>query len=565
MSNLAEPPVAVQAVARRRRRVSIIWILPLVAVAIGAWLVWDTLSKQGPTIQVTFDTAEGLQAGQSQLKFKDIVFGTVKRLDLSPDHNHVIVTIDTTRQAEPLLTHGTVFWVVKPRLFAGAISGLQTLFSGSYVGMLPAAKPGRAQQDFTGREDPPILATHVPGRIFYLKARRLGSLSLGSPIFYRGLDVGQVLGWDIADMAEYVTIHAFVRAPYDTYVHDNTRFWNASGLSVKLAGTGVKIEVELLRALLLGGIAFATPSTETQIAAASLEDHVFPLFVDADSAEAASYTTQIPVISYFPGSVSGLGPGSAVTIHGLVVGHVTDVRLVYDKQTDAVLAPVRFDVEPERVLGVGVRVFKTQAEAVAALLQKGLRATVQSASLITGQQQVALDFLPDAPPAKLAMEGEYFVLPTAPGGGFAGLQASANDLLDKVNTIPFDQIGKNLDSILKSVNELANGPQMREALTKLAATLATADTFTHNLNSGTAPAFKQLPQMAAQLQKTVTSANKLLVSLDSGYGNNTRFNRDMERLLAQANDAVASVRALADLLARHPEALIKGRPGGGTE
>ena len=134
-----------------------IWIIPLVAVAIGAWLVWDTLSKQGPTITVTFDTAEGLQAGQSQLKFKDIVFGTVKRLDLSPDHNHVIVTIDTTRQAEPLLTHGTVFWVVKPRLFAGAISGLQTLFSGSYVGMLPGAKPGKAQHDFTGREDPPIL------------------------------------------------------------------------------------------------------------------------------------------------------------------------------------------------------------------------------------------------------------------------------------------------------------------------------------------------------------------------------------------------------------------------
>ncbi len=143
MSNLAEPPVVVQAVARRRRRVSVIWILPLVAVAIGAWLVWDTLSKQGPTIRVTFDTAEGLQAGQSQLKFKDIVFGTVKRLDLSPDHTHVIVTIDTTRQAEPLLTHKTVFWVVKPRLFAGAISGLQTLFSGSYVGMLPGATAGQ--------------------------------------------------------------------------------------------------------------------------------------------------------------------------------------------------------------------------------------------------------------------------------------------------------------------------------------------------------------------------------------------------------------------------------------
>ncbi len=366
-------------------------------------------------------------------------------------------------------------------------------------------------------------------------------------------------------MAKYVTIHAFVRAPYDTYVHDSTRFWNASGLSIKLAGTGLKVEVESLHAVLLGGIAFATPETERRVAAASLEDHVFPLFADQETADAASYTTKIPVVSYFPGSVSGLGPGSPVTIHGLVVGHVTDVRLTYDRAKDAVLAPVRFEVEPERVLGVGVRMFKNPAEAVDALLQKGLRATVQSASLITGQQQVALDFVPDAPPAKLAMEGDDFVLPTAPGGGFAGLQASANDLLDKVNTIPFDQIGKNLDAILKSVNDLASGPQMREALSKLAATLATADAFTRNLNSGTAPAFKQLPQMAAQLQKTVTNANKLLVSLDSGYGDNTRFNRDMERLLAQANDAVASIRALADLLARHPEALIKGRPAGGVE
>jgi paraquat-inducible protein B len=565
MSNLAEPPAIVHAATRRSRRVSVIWIIPLVAVAIGAWLAWDTWSKQGPTITVTFDTAEGLQAGQSQLKFKDIVFGTVKSLELSPDHNHVVVTIDTTRQAEPLLTHKTVFWVVKPRLFAGAISGLQTLFSGSYVGMLPGATAGQAQRKFVGREDPPILEAHIPGRIFYLKASRLGSISLGSPIFYRGLGVGEVLGWDIADMAKYVTIHAFVRAPYDTYVHDSTRFWNASGLSIKLAGTGLKVEVESLRAVLLGGIAFATPETERRVAAASLEDHVFPLFADQETADAASYTTKIPVVSYFPGSVSGLGPGSPVTIHGLVVGHVTDVRLTYDRAKDAVLAPVRFEVEPERVLGVGVRMFKNPAEAVDALLQKGLRATVQSASLITGQQQVALDFVPDAPPAKLAMEGDDFVLPTAPGGGFAGLQASANDLLDKVNTIPFDQIGKNLDAILKSVNDLASGPQMREALSKLAATLATADAFTRNLNSGTAPAFKQLPQMAAQLQKTVTNANKLLVSLDSGYGDNTRFNRDMERLLAQANDAVASIRALADLLARHPEALIKGRPAGGVE
>ncbi|MGH7065283.1 MAG: intermembrane transport protein PqiB [Stellaceae bacterium] len=565
MTNLAEPPMLVHATTRRSRRVSVIWIIPLVAIAIGAWLAWDTWSKEGPTITIAFNTAEGLQAGQSQLKFKDIVFGTVKSLALSPDHSHVVVTIATTRQAEPLLTHKTVFWVVKPRLFAGAVSGLETLLSGSYVGMLPGASAGTAERDFTGREDPPILSEHVPGHVFFLKAKRLGSMSLGSPIFYRDLSVGEVLGWDIADMADYVTIHAFVRAPYDGYVHDGTRFWNASGLSVKLAGTGLDIQMESLRALILGGIAFDTTQGEAHGRPVSAENHVFPLFADRDTATAASYTRKIQVVSYFPGSVSGLGPGSPVTMHGLVVGHVSDVRLVYDKEKDMVLAPVRYDVEPERVVGVGVQVYKSEAEAVNGLLQRGLRATLQSANLITGQQQVALDFLPNEPAVKLAEEDGAFVLPTAAAGGFAGLQASANDLLDKVNTIPFDQIGKNLDGILKSVNALASGPETRAALTRLAATVATAEQVMKHVDAGTAPALKRLPDMASQLQKTVTNANKLLISLDSGYGDNTKFNRDLGRLMVQLNDAVTSIRSLADLLARHPEALVKGRPASGVE
>src|SRR6266851_3099413 len=170
MSNLSEPPALARASTRRSRRVSIIWVIPLVAVAIGAYLAWDTLSKEGPTIKISFDSGEGLQAGQSQLKFKDIVFGTVKSLELAPDNTRVVVTVATTHEAKPLL-------------------------------------------EFVGHEDPPILQANVPGHAFLLKATRLGSISLGSPVFYRDLDVGQVLGWDIADMAEYVTIRAFVRAP----------------------------------------------------------------------------------------------------------------------------------------------------------------------------------------------------------------------------------------------------------------------------------------------------------------------------------------------------------------
>ena len=559
MSDVLEQRAAVpRATTRRSRRISAIWIIPLVAVAIGAWLAWDTWSKQGPTIKISFDSGEGLQAGQSQLKFRDIVFGTVKSLELAPDHTHVVVTVATTHEAKPLLTDQTVFWVVKPRLFAGNVSGLETLLSGSYIGMMPGKAGGKVQHKFVGQEDPPILQENIPGHTFLLKAERLGSISVGSPVFFRDLSVGEVLGWDIADMAEYVTIRAFVRAPYDSYVHDETRFWNASGVSVKLAGAGVEVQMESLKALLLGGIAFDTPEAEIHTAATA-ENHVFPLFRDRDRAEAASYTRKIPLVSYFPGSVSGLARGSEVTMHGLVIGRVTDVRLAYDADKDIVVAPVRYEVEPERVVGVGVRVYKTDAESVEALLKAGLRASLQSASLITGQQVVALDFVTDAPPATLTKEGEDFVLPTTEGGGFAGLASSANDLLNKVSTIPFDQIGKSLGGILKSVNDATQGPQLKKALTDLSAMIASAQAMMQRLDT------KQLPQLTADLEKTLTSANKLVLSLDSGYGDNTKFNRDLDRLMAQTTDAVRSIRALTDLLARHPEALIKGRQEGTVE
>jgi len=252
-------------------------------------------------------------------------------------------------------------------------------------------------------------------------------------------------------------------------------------------------------------------------------------------------------------------------MHGLKVGEVTDVRLSYDAAKDAIVAPVRFEVEPERVIGVGKRVFKTDAEAVDALLKKGLRASLQSTSLITGQQMVTLEFVPDATPAEVSMDGPDYVVPATEGGGFAGLTASATELLNKVNTMPFDQIGKNLDGILKSVNDVAQGPQMKKALNELAGMIASAQNMVQNLNSGLSPAAKQLPEVTAGLQKTLANANKLVLSLDNGYGDNTKFNRDIDRLLAQANDALRSIRALADLLARHPEALIKGRSAGGVE
>jgi paraquat-inducible protein B len=552
----AEPEFP-RAVARRSRRISIIWLLPIVALLIGAWLAWDTLSKQGPTITVQFDSAEGLQAGQSQLKYKDIVFGTVKKLELTPDNWHVIVTIDTTREAEPLLTDKTVFWVVKPRLFAGTISGLSTVLSGSYVGLVPG-EGGAKKHAFMGQEDPPLLEAHIPGRVFQLKSARIGSISVGSPLFYRDIAVGEVLGWDVAHMAESVTIRAFIRAPYDAYVRDETRFWNASGLAIKLGSEGIQLQVESLRALLFGGIAFDTEEADAASPEA-VENHEFPLFADRDMAKSASYTRAVAGVSYFSESVGGLAAGSDVTMHGMKVGEVTDVRLV-PNPAKGVVALVRYKVQPERVVGIGQRIYKTDEEAVAAMLDKGLRARLESANLLTGQQVVALDFVVDAPHAAVVMEGADFVIPTAEGGGFSGLAASATAVLSKVNTIPFAEIGTNLNGILGSVNKATEGPELRAAIENLAATLAAAHDLVEKIDGGASPAMKQLPQIAASLHTALGSVNKLALSVDDGYGDDTKFHRDLDRLLVQTDEAVRAINGLADLLSRHPEALIKGRP-----
>jgi paraquat-inducible protein B len=559
MTDDAQKPVGLVAV-RKGRRFSIIWTIPIVALAIGAFLAWNTVRKQGPTIVITFDDAEGLQIGQSQLKFKDITLGTVKSLEFTEDRRHVVISIATTAQAEQFLTKGTIFWVVKPRLFAGNISGFNTLLSGSYIGMLPGPATDPPERAYLGHEEPPVLEAVVPGRTFLLKTEQIGSVSLGSPVFYRGLSVGEVLGWDIGDLAKDVTIHAFVRSPYDSYVRDQTRFWNASGVSVKLSGGGVDVQVESLRAILLGAVAFETPDTapSSEVAAA---DHEFPLFPNQDAERNASYSRKIPLLVYFPSSVRGLTPGSDVVIRGLKVGRVTDVRLSFDVAKGEVLAPVRLEIEPERVVGIGRQLVQNEAVMVQMLVDKGLRASLQSGNLITGEMLISLDVVPDAPPAKVTFEAGAFLFPTSSSGGLAGLQVSAGELLRNVNAIPFGSIGESVNVLVGNMSKLTGAPQLQQSLTSLAATLAEAQSVMKNLDTQMGPTLKQLPEIAASLQVTLKQSSLLMRSVGSGYGDNTQFHRDLDRLMAQLSDAVRSFQALADLLTQHPEALVRGRTG----
>ena len=563
MTDYIEPANVPTAGAQRRRRIPLVWIVPVLTALIAAGLAWDTFSRRGPTITIAFDSAAGLTAGQSQLKYRNVVMGTVKTIAIAPDLSHVIVTVETVREAEPLLTDKTIFWVVKPQLFAGNVTGLDTLLSGSYIGMRPTKEKGALMRNFTGQRDPPVLQASAKGTTYRLDTKRLGSISLGSPVYFRDLEVGTVLGWDVGDLASNVTIHAFVREPYDKYVQEDTLFWNASGISIKLTSGGVDVQLESLRAVLLGGLAFDTATYPKSPLAP--QHFRFPLYASQEVAKSAGFGRQIQLVSNFSGSVAGLSVGADVTLYGLKVGEVTDVSLVYQPKLDRIVAPVHYRIEADRITGISTAQGLAPGVLAAEMVKRGLRATLQAPSLITGQKIVALEMMPDAPPAELEVDGNVFIVPSSEVGGFDSITRSANELLSKINRIDFDQIGRNLAGSVKGLDGIINGAQLKKTLAALEGTMIEAQDVLRKLDDSATPALKRLPDIAVQLQDSLTKANRLIGSLDKGYGDQSKFLRDIDRLMPQLTETARSIRALSDLLSRHPEALIKGRTNTGKE
>jgi paraquat-inducible protein B len=557
------PSAVVRSRIDRKSRLSLIWAIPIVTVIIGAWLAWSSISQRGPLITITFETAEGLQANQSHVRHKDVDMGVVQKVSLSPDLKRVQVTVRMNREAEPLLTDKAQFWVVRPRFFAGAISGLQTLFSGSYIDLLPASEGGDAKLDFVGLENPPVLQSDVPGRTFLLQAKRIGSLNLGSPIMYRDLEVGEVLGWDVGEMARDITVHAFVREPFDKYVHDSSRFWNASGAKIGLGVNGLQLQVESLRAIVLGGIAFETPE-DPKATEESDVNHAFPLFLSQDAADASTYKRTVPFLANFTGSVAGLAAGSPVTLRGLKIGEVSGISLVYDRASDNVVAPVHFTLEPERIALLELPSDADLDTRMRELVKRGLRVKLETGNFLTGQKQLAMDVFHDAGPGELGKDGDAYVIPVL-GGGAEDVATAATNLINRLNDIPFESLGKNLDQTLAGVNTLVNDKQLGDSIGALRSTLASTQALVNNLNQGLTPAMQRLPAIASGLEDSVKRTGKLIGSLESGYGGDSRFNRDVSQMMSQLSDAARSMRVLADLLSRHPEALIRGRTDQGVQ
>jgi paraquat-inducible protein B len=545
----AEDELPLPDMRRRRRQFSPIWAIPLVALLVAGWLAYTTLAGRGPTITITFRTGEGLEAGKTRVKHNDVELGVVEKVELSPDLSHVIVTARMNKIATEHLNAETRFWVVRPRVSLSNFSGLETLLSGAYIEMDPGE--GAATREFTGLEDPPVVRSDVPGTEFILEAQRLGSIGPGSPVYFHGVQVGEVLGSEFDYRHGKLNIHAYVNAPYDRLVRTGTRFWNDSGITVAAGVSGFKFEMESLPALITGGVGFDTLSAANAgpVAAAHW---VFPLYADRDAATEATYAQRVPFIVEFDGSVHGLEVGAPVEFRGIKVGNVTNIRLQYDPAETRVRIPVTIAFEPQRVERAGLAETQESSienvmKAMNAFVAKGLRAQLRSESLISSQLFIAFDFFPDVPPAQITFENGVPVLPTVPDD-MASIEATANGLLvqlsglmERVSKMPLEGVISDTRTTLEAMRDLAATPQIKNVLGSADTTLTSAD--------------KTLTQADDTLQKL----DALLASANSGYGNGSEVRRGLVDLLRELQDTARSMKALADALEEHPEALIRGK------
>jgi len=540
---LAEAQVAV------RTGPSLVWLIPLVALAIGGWLAYKAYSEKGPTIHIGFKTAAGLTAGKTEVRFKDVAIGKVTAIDVTPDLTGVSVTADLVAGAERYLTDGTRFWVERPRVTASQVSGLETLLSGAYIAMDPVNR-GDAVRDFVGLEQPPLVTTSEAGKQFVLRAPTLGWLNIGSPVYYRDIQVGQVVGHDLDADGQAVDIRIFVAAPHDALVDTNTRFWNASGIDVSLTAAGVTIDTQSLLSVFIGGVAFDNPETLEAAGRTAEAGDVFPLYASRAEAHEKIYLHKERFLLYFGGSVRGLSIGAPVELRGIKVGQVLDIQLQLKADTAAFQIPVLVEVEPERIVVVGGDAGDVASDAVERLVERGLRAQLKSGNLITGQRYVDLDFHPLDRPQTIWQGKDFRIFPTVPAE-LDAMTDKANAILDAVAALPLAQIGTDLRDAVAGAKEILASRELMDAVSELDLTLKQVRQVAAGVDRDV------MPKLAAALDQ----ARGALRSADGLVAPESATAVELRRLLQEVSAAARAVRSVADYLDRHPEALLRGKGG----
>ena len=524
-------PIAVKKTPRDRG-FSPIWIIPIVALVIGLFLVYRVISEKGPTITISFNSASGIEAGKTVVKFKDVEVGEVTDVDIDSDLSGVTVTVNMVSNTSQYMTDKTRFWVVQPQISAGSISGLGTLLSGNYIGMDPSTT-GAKTKTFTGLERPPVIHSDEAGRNFKLRSKELGGLNFGSPVYFRQIAVGRVVQYQSLDNGD-IELEVFINTPYEKRINAATRFWNAGGFDITLSAEGLEIKTQSLVTIIGGGIAFDTVQGIGEDASKPVaQEQVFHLYSSHTASRKKSYTEKRKVLFYFDDPVRGLLPGAAIELRGYKIGEVVDVSLEFNRESGNFRIPVLAELEPQRVKVIGEADFQHTFEH---LVDRGLRASLKTGNIVFGKLLISLDFHPDEPPVKFDFSGRYPVIPTI-RGTIGEIMADARALINE------------LRQASKTLNEALSSTAFGDSVDDLATTLAHIKQITAQLDETTAP----------QITAVLSSAEVTLQEAQSMIAANSTTRNEINHLLLELAGAARSIRLLADYLEQHPESLIKGK------
>ena len=542
---LPEPRVA------QGKSFSLVWLIPIITLLIGGWLTAKTLSEQGPQVTISFKTAEGIEAGKTKIKFRNVEIGVVETVEFGEDFSHVILHAKFHHGTDEFLRRGTRFWVVKPRLGVRGVSGLDTLVSGAYIEIEPGE--GIPRRHFIGLETPPVVKSTENGKEIVLISNRLGSIDTGSPIYYQGIMAGEVLGHELGNDRKSVYIHAFIKSPLDELVQSNTRFWNVSGMDVSLSADGFQMRTESMQSLLFGGIAFETPVTDKPIKDET-DTLIFTLYDSYEEIEDISFTRKLKFVLFFDSSVRGLSVGAPVEFKGIKVGSVLDIRLEYDSTDSSFIIPVVIEIEPERIVdrNAGNDEDTSPYDTLENLVDKGLRAQLATGSLLTGQLYIQLDMRPDTVAQLSGREDKLPELPTVPGGMDA-ITASLQNFADKLEEVEIDKIGKELLTTLEGTSKLFNAPELHAAVAELKGTMRSLKDILDELDGN------NINEAIAAARQVLVKTNTTMDLLNAALKPDSPIQHSAIQMMNELEETSRSIRSLVDLLERNPESLIFGK------
>ncbi len=538
------------------KKLTAIWIVPLVAVVLGIWMVVFTFMTEGPEIEIRLKTAVGLEAGKTKVKFRSVDMGMVQEITLSEDMQDVIATVKLERAAIPLLGEDTRFWVVTARIGGGGISGLDTLLSGAYIEVSPAGTQSKVRE-FVALERPPLTPTGAPGLRLIIHSAQSVSLSSGDPVLYKGYKVGRVesLTFD-ADTRE-IRYVIFIDAPFHELVDSSVRFWNVSGITLSAGTEGFRVSTGSLETILLGGITFDTapnlgPGQPVE------HDAEFRLFASYNAVLESPFKHRAYYVAAFEQSLKGLLAGAPVEYRGIKVGKVERIltkELFTGKHQEGLKAtgasiPVLLYLEPGRLE------MSDTEESIGTLLNlinqgvaNGLRVSLKTSNLLSGAQVLDIEFYEDMPDTELGEFNGYNTLPTI-ASGIGQLQHRVFTLLDKVNNLPLEQT---VSSINRSMAELDR-------------TMAALRTILEDDSARALPADLQrtLESLRDILEKDSTLAvpDELQQTLAAARFQLEGESTETYQLVSTLKEVEAAARALReflDLMEAKPESLIRGK------